>query len=196
MERLKPVIGTNLGLFRLLFRLLISDKPRKARYHFSPPPRAASGDTYRKIAMHLSRSEVAKVEEETGASMTGACWVIDGDTIDIGGKRIRLAGIDAPEMDDPYGRTAKYALIQLCKGEKITAVFEGSSSYERNTATCYLPDGRDLAGELVKVGLAIDWPKYSGGKYSELEVVGVRKKLWRCDARQKGRMPQLRPGQD
>ena len=71
----------------------------------------------------------------------------------------------------------------------MRAVFDGRLSYDRSAATCYLPDGRDLSAEMVKAGMAIDWAKYSGGKYRALEVEGIRKKLWRCDARQRGRMP-------
>jgi micrococcal nuclease len=56
-----------------------------------------------------------------------------------------------------------------------------------------LPDGRDLSAEMVKAGHAIDWRKFSGGKYRQLEPDGIRKKLWRCDARQKGRMPARLP---
>jgi micrococcal nuclease len=118
----------------------------------------------------------------------GPAWVIDGDTIDIKGLRIRLAGIDAPEMDHPYGKTAKWALVNLCKGQEVRAVFDGDLSHDRTVATCYLPDGRDLSAEMVKAGLAIDWPKFSRGRYSGLEPAGIRAKLWRCDARQKGRM--------
>lgn len=123
----------------------------------------------------------------------GRAWVIDGDTIDIDGTRIRLAGIDAPEIDHPYGKRAKWALVNLCKGSEIRAVFDGDVSHDRTVATCYLPDGRDLSAEMVKAGMAIDWPKFSRGKYSGLEPAGIRKKLWRCDARQKGRMPPRLP---
>jgi micrococcal nuclease len=126
-------------------------------------------------------------------SITGPCWVIDGDTVDIQGNRIRLAGIDAPELDQPYGKSAKWALVNLCKGQMVTAVFEEGSTYDRDVAICYLPDGRDLSAEMVKAGMAIDWRKFSGGKYRALELEGIRKKLWRCDARQKGRMPPVIP---
>jgi micrococcal nuclease len=119
----------------------------------------------------------------------GRAWVIDGDTIDINGTRIRLAGIDATEMDHPYGTSAKWALANVCKGHEVRAVFEGDMSHDRTVATCHLPDGRDLSAELVQAGLAIDWPKFSGGKYRHLEPDGIRKKLWRCEARQRGRMP-------
>jgi hypothetical protein len=42
---------------------------------------------------------------------------------------------------------------------------------------------------MVKAGLALDWDKHSGGRYRHLEVEGIRKKLWRVEARHKGRMP-------
>jgi len=74
-------------------------------------------------------------------------------------------------------------------GREHLAVFEGDLSHDRTVATCYLPDGRYLSAEMVKAGMAIDWPKFSRGKYSGIELPGIRKKLWRCDARQKGRMP-------
>jgi micrococcal nuclease len=105
----------------------------------------------------------------------------------------RLSGIDAPEIEHPYGKTAKWTLVKLCKGHEIRAVFDGDLSHDRTVATCYLPDGRDLSAEMVKAGMAIDWPKFSRGKYSGLEPDGIRKKLWRCDARQKGRMPPKLP---
>lgn len=120
---------------------------------------------------------------------SGWCRVVDGDTIVINGLSIRLAGIDAPEMDHPYGKSAKRCLANLTDGHTIRAQFHGEQSYAREVATCYLPDGRDLSAEMVKAGFAIDWPKFSGGKYSHLEVPNARKRMWRADARQKGRWP-------
>jgi endonuclease YncB( thermonuclease family) len=78
--------------------------------------------------------------------------------------------------------------MRLCKGHTLRAELTAEDAYGRTVAKCFLPDGRDLSEELVKQGLAIDWPKFSGGKYSHLEVAGIRKKLWLADARQRGRM--------
>lgn len=78
-------------------------------------------------------------------------------------------------------------LIHLCKGKVVTATPDGSLSHERVVAKCHLPDGTDLSAEMVRLGMALDWPQYSGGAYLELEPDGVRKRLWRADARQKGR---------
>ncbi len=123
------------------------------------------------------------------SEIRGPCYVVDGDTIVIGGQNIRLSGIDAPEMDHPYGRNAKWHLVKLTKGQTVTAVFHGEQTHAREVATCYLPDGRDLSAEMVKAGMAIDWPKFSGGKYRHLETPEARKLLWRADAQQKGRWP-------
>lgn len=112
--------------------------------------------------------------------------MIDGDTIVIGKVNIRLAGIDAPELDHPYGQASKWALVALTRGRRVTAEVTGELSYDRVVARCLLDDGRDLAAELVKQGLAIDWARYSGGAYRDLEPEGIRKRLWRADRRQWG----------
>lgn len=118
----------------------------------------------------------------------GAAFVTDGDTIIINKTQIRLFGIDAPELDHPYGQKAKWAMVKLCKGHIVRAEVTDEDDYGRTVAHCTLPDGRDLSAEMVKLGLALDWPKYSGGKYTAIEPAGLRKKLWLADARQKGRM--------
>lgn len=119
----------------------------------------------------------------------GKCWVIDGDTIVIDRVHIRLAGIDAPELDQPYGKQAKYALVRLCKDQVVTAITDGAVSHNRVVARCLLPDGRDLAAEMVKAGLAIDWGKHSGGTYRHLETADARQRLWQAKLRQQGRFP-------
>lgn len=114
--------------------------------------------------------------------------MIDGDTIVLQKTQIRLFGVDAPELEHPYGQKAKWALVALCKGKTITANVTDIDNHGRTVAQCYLDDGRDLSAEMVKCGMAIDWPKFSKGVYTHLEQPNVRKKLWLADARQKGRM--------
>lgn len=114
--------------------------------------------------------------------------MVDGDTLTIQKTQIRLFGIDAPELDHPYGKNAKSALISLCKGQCVRAEVVATDDHGRTVAQCYLPDGRDLSAEMVRFGLALDWQKYSGGRYRLLEAPDARRKLWLADARQKGRM--------
>lgn len=131
-----------------------------------------------KHAWHLTKPSV----------LSGLAWITDGDTVTIRKTQIRLFGIDAPELNHPYGQKAKWALHKLCKGQTIRAEVTDVDRYGRTVAKCYLPDGRDLSAEMVKMGMAIDWPQYSGGKYAHLEPSDARKKLFLADARQKGRM--------
>lgn len=177
-----------MGLLRLLLKL-IGPKRQTYRYRQSTDsyhPQPAPIQPIRPLPSEPLR----QVEEQTGQQIIrGHCWVIDGDTIVINKIHIRLAGIDAPEIDHPYGQNAKRALMNLCRGQVVTAVTDGSTSHERAVATCTLEDGRDLSAEMVRAELALDWGKHSGGRYRHLEVEGIRKKLWRVEARHKGKMP-------
>lgn len=128
------------------------------------------------------------VPEPTTTVLKGPAYVVDGDTIKIQKKQVRLFGVDAPEINHPYGKKAKWALVSLCKGQRVRAEVTAEDAHGRTVAKCYLEDGRDLSAEMVKLGMAIDWPKFSGSKYRALELPDARKKLWLADARQKGRM--------
>jgi endonuclease YncB( thermonuclease family) len=128
------------------------------------------------------------VSTSSRSTLSGKCYVVDGDTIRIGKTCLRLAGIDAPELEHPWGKKAKWELLNMCKGQIVSAELEPEISYDRIVATCYLPDGRDLSTEMVKIGMALDWPKFSGGKYAHLEPEGVRNKHWKAAARQRGHM--------
>ena len=131
--------------------------------------------------------ESARHLDETRV-LTGSAYITDGDTIKIKATQIRLFGVDAPELNHPYGKKAKWALHTLCKGKIVRAEIFDEDDHGRTVAHCFLPDGRDLSAEMVKQGLAIDWPKFSYGKYRAIETPDARKKLFLADARQKGRM--------
>ena len=167
--------------------LAVFDEPRFQR---DRPRKPIYGDQRVNISVVREVVEVDVLEqcEALVQTLTGTCYVVDGDTIRIGSVSLRLAGIDAPELDHPWGQKAKWELVRLCKGQTITAKIEPGISYDRLVATCYLPDGRDLSAEMVRRGHAIDWPKFSGGKYAHLEPDGVRKKHWKAAARQRGHM--------
>ena len=121
-------------------------------------------------------------------TISGKAFVIDGDSLVINKTEIRLFGVDAPEFNHPYGNKAKWALLRLCQGHRIRAEVDHIDAHGRTVARCYLPCGSDISELMVKQGLAIDWPKYSGGIYRRFEVPDARRKMWLADARQKGRM--------
>ncbi len=180
-----------LGVAFLAIRF-VSRANRGSKYEHS----ARHGQTPKtpKPVAGSSRRQPAPFDAKTskhlpaGKVLHGKAWVTDGDTIVINKTQIRLFGIDAPEIDHPFGQKAKWALVKLCKGHKVKAAVTDVDHYGRTVAHCTLPDGRDLSAELVKMGLAIDWPKFSDGNYKHLEIPGVRKRLWLANARQTGKM--------
>ena len=140
-----------------------------------------------RITQGRARQASARLPEVRSV-LRGAAYVIDGDSLIIRHREIRLFGVDAPEMKHPYGRQAKWALLSLCRGKTVHAQIIAQDHYGRTVARCLLDDGRDLSAEMVKLGLALDWPKFSEGVYRALETPDARRKLWLADARQKGRM--------
>lgn len=163
-------------LARFLRLLFASDKP--------PQKNRIAQETYRPHSRLAQKPPLP----HAGQVLRGRCFVIDGDTIVIEKTHVRLAGIDAPELDHPYGKKAKFALAALCKGQVVTARISGDVTYERVVAHCTLADGTDLSAALVKQGLALDWAKFSGGAYRPLEPDDARRKLWRVAAKHQGRL--------
>lgn len=112
-----------------------------------------------------------------GPSLVGRASVIDGDTIDIAGTRIRLHGIDAPESSQTCrdtagkeyrcGQQAALALdVYLAQSRPTRCEPKGVDRYGRTIASCYRSTGDDVAAWLVTSGNALDWPKYSKGQYA------------------------------
>ncbi|WP_308916834.1 thermonuclease family protein [Jannaschia sp. LMIT008] len=182
------MIGVGLIVAVILVGRLVAHAMRSSQAYWSEPKR---------LDRHQSPPAPptgAAPDHQTGRIVSqpivieGRARIVDGDTLIIGRTSIRLFGIDAPEIDHPYGNKAKWALIGLCKGQDVTATLMEADHYGRLVARCTLKDGRDLSAEMVKLGLAIDWPKHSGGRYLRYEVSGARKRMWLANARQKGRM--------
>ena len=170
------------GLGRLFRREI-----RKAiKSAISTPPKKSTTTTIKtqsvvkQVQVQTSTATQTTTQVSQSQIIRGKCHVIDGDTIAIGKQKIRFAGIDAPELHNPYGKQAKYALIELCKGNFINAHLTGETSYDRVVAKCLLDDGRDLAAEMVKMELALDVPHFPNADYKHLETPNARRKLrWR-----------------
>jgi len=122
------------------------------------------------VAVAVAALLVANRQESV---LAGQASVVDGDTLRVAGQKVRLQGLAAPELDEPGGQAAKNALIELIRGQHITCELDGTRSYDRVVGICYA-GGQDLAAELVKWGLARDCPRYSGGRYRELEPASAR----------------------
>lgn len=105
-----------------------------------------------------------------GAPVIGQASVIDGDTLEVHGQRIRLHGIDAPEsrqtcgdaQGKPYrcGAVAANALSELIARRPVTCLPRDTDRYGRTIAQCSVA-GTDLNGWLVGRGHALAYRQYS-----------------------------------
>ena len=90
--------------------------------------------------------------------------VIDGDTIEVlfpgnSLSRIRLAEIDAPEKNQPWGRRAKRGLSALVFGKTVRVVRQGQDRYGRTIGQIRVSDTY-VNKEMVKSGLAWAYRRY------------------------------------
>lgn len=99
------------------------------------------------------------------AELTGrVVGITDGDTItilDAGNQqhKVRLAGIDAPEKNQPHGQAAKQSLSDQVYDRQVIVESEKRDRYGR-TVGKVLVDGRDANLEQLRKGLAWHYKKY------------------------------------
>ena len=119
--------------------------------------------------------------------MAGVASVIDGDTIEVHGQRIRLHGIDAPESRQlcrsdgkPWqcGKDAANALADKIARRPVTCEDLGRDRYKRIIARCTVA-GEDLGEWMVQQGLALAYRRYSLDYVDEeADAQAVRRGIW------------------
>lgn len=107
----------------------------------------------------------------------GSAHVIDGDTIVVKGQKIRLAGVNAPELDQAWGQKSKWEMVKILKGKIVHVIPNGETSFDRIVATCYIDGDTDIGAELISRGLARDIPAFTGGKYKKYETGAGRRRV-------------------
>ncbi len=110
-------------------------------------------------------------------------WVTEGDSISVAreGKsvRVRLFGIDCPEMNQKYGREAKEVARELAFGKVVSVESKGKDRYGRTVGRVKLPSGKSLSRELIRAG-ACWWYKRHARKeveFKDLEEKARQEKL-------------------
>ena len=115
---------------------------------------------------------------------SGTARASDGDSLWVGGGRVRLLGLDAPELDQicwradggewPCGRAARDAMSALLAKGSIACAPAGEDKFGRTLAHC-TADGEDVGAAIVEAGLAV-----SKGGYPREESAArdARRGIW------------------
>ncbi|MBB4304095.1 endonuclease YncB(thermonuclease family) [Rhodobium orientis] len=109
--------------------------------------------------------ELAGIENDK-ETVAGTPYVVDGDSLTFDDRRVRLVGIDAPELRQdcsngkkpyPCGRRARDSLAELVNGDKVSCRISGRDRYDRALGWCRRR-GVLLNREMVRAGWATaDW---------------------------------------
>lgn len=142
----------------------------------------------RKLYLAVAAILLCGPTEGAGADLTGRASVIDGDTIEIRGQRIRLYGIDAPESrqtceaDGQTYRCGQQAALALADhiGKRTVACEQRMpASFGRVVATCRVA-GEDLGAWIAASGWGMNDPRYSRDYVDEEATArAARVGIWR-----------------
>jgi endonuclease YncB( thermonuclease family) len=126
----------------------------------------------------------AKLDQSGDAVLAGPFYVIDGDTLAAGDERLRLEGIDAPEIDQtcqdgqgmawPCGRDAKARLAALITEKGVECRGQDRDRYRRLLVRCH-SGTLSINAVMVEEGLAVA----SGNYRDEEQAARVQERgLW------------------
>lgn len=120
------------------------------------------------VGVHVAVPAAAATGRD--ALITGGASVVDGDTLRVGSRTIRLHGIDAPEQGQlcdlpdggnwPCGQVAADRMAQLTADVSLACRFIENDRYGRVVAKCWA-ESRDLGEALVGEGMAWAFRRYS-----------------------------------
>ena len=145
----------------------------------------AIGRTADRVRIHRGSSSASR------SALSGAARVVDGDTLDVAGARVRLHGIDAPESAQrcrasgrswPCGREAMRALASRIGDQGISCEERDRDGYGRVVAVCAAA-GLDLNEWMVSQGWAFAYRRYSRDYVAaESRARAARRGIWRGEA--------------
>lgn len=138
------------------------------------------------MATYFKQTQLFSQKEKMTShnSVEGKALIIDGDSIMISSIKIRLVGIDAPELHQfcgkknaryPCGLEAKKYLEQLLENQNVTCHWHKTDKYHRILATCKTNQVRNINATLVQNGWAVSYYEYPK---EEQEARRKKKGIW------------------
>jgi endonuclease YncB( thermonuclease family) len=117
--------------------------------------------------------------------------VHDGDTVTVGGEPIRLASIDAPELDQAYGPASRAHLAAMVLGQTVTVTYAEKDRFDRVVGTVFKLDCGNVNLNAVLEGAAwyyeafrceIDLQQRQAYAAAQAQARASQKGLWSADA--------------
>jgi endonuclease YncB( thermonuclease family) len=118
-----------------------------------------------------------------GDAVEGAAEIIDGDSLMVGAREVRIFGIDAPEArqtcerdgaDWPCGRMATQHMREMLRGQGVSCRGVETDRYGRLVARCKA-SGQDVGAAMVSAGFALAYGDY---QREEDQARAARLGLW------------------
>lgn len=117
--------------------------------------------------------------------------VHDGDTISVNGESVRLASIDAPELDQAYGQPSRAHLAAMVAGQTVTVAYTHADRFGRVVGTVFKPDCSHVNLNMVQEGAAwyyeafqceIDLRQRQAYAAAHAQARSAGRGLWAADA--------------
>ncbi|MEM9733011.1 MAG: thermonuclease family protein [Pseudomonadota bacterium] len=116
-------------------------------------------------------------------NFAGSAIAVDGDSLQMDGKRLRIASIDAPELAQtctangkqwPCGRASRDHLRRLIR-VNLQCTTTGLDRYDRHLVRC-MAGGEDVGAAMVQAGMAVGYGAYFS---QEAAAKAAKRGLWR-----------------
>jgi micrococcal nuclease len=129
----------------------------------------------------------------TPPASAATTWLVvsvhDGDTLRAIDpqkieRKVRLVGIDAPEIGQAFGTKSRDGLTAMVKGKSVEVYADSEDRYGRTLARLVV-EGQDVNRQMVLDGLAWHFTRYSDDQRlaaAEREARAARRGLWRDPA--------------
>lgn len=122
--------------------------------------------------------------------------VVDGDTLVLdGGERVRLIGVDTPELHHPevevenFAEEASAFTERMCLGKRVRLEYDQQleDRYARTLAYVYLEDGTFLNAEIIRQGYGHAYTRFPFAyldefRHLEREAQQAGRGLWAGEA--------------
>jgi endonuclease YncB( thermonuclease family) len=163
------------------------------------------------VEADIITSVLASLAVAASTTISGTAHVADGDTLRVGATRVRLSGVDAPELSQrcgpdghkvACGAMAAEWLRRRVAGRLIACETVDTDRYGRSVAICRV-EGEDVGAAIVEAGWATAYRRYSMSYVGqEARARAARRGIWSlgfqppADYRRERRLADVPPAPD